>query len=340
MIGKISIGKFFAGCIQYCLHDKVQKPNMEPVMEDRAEVLMYNQCYGNEKELVQQFNEVRQLNPNLSKPVMHITLSLAPGENLHKEKLMNLCEECAKDMGFEKNQYIAIRHLDTNHLHLHLIINRVGYDKRTVSDSQNFKKMAAYCRKMELKFELKQVLSPRQFLSQEERLIPRQDIRKEQLRTEIQQTLEQVKNYPQFQQKMESLGYQVFKARGISFTDSKKVKIKGSEVGYPLAKIEKILAAKQELTITTDKQEIKQEIKQTIPQKQHHHFYKNEINKGTGLLKKRQEDTPDVETHSHETAHQKQQDSLVYLLMKSEKTEEKINPELVRKKKKQFKLHL
>ncbi len=47
-------------------------------MKERAEVLMFNKCYGNEKELVQQFNEVRQLNPKLSKPVLNITLSLSP----------------------------------------------------------------------------------------------------------------------------------------------------------------------------------------------------------------------------------------------------------------------
>jgi hypothetical protein len=50
----------------------------EQVIKDRAEVLMYNKCFGNEKQLVQQFNEVRQLNDKLSKPVLHITLSLSP----------------------------------------------------------------------------------------------------------------------------------------------------------------------------------------------------------------------------------------------------------------------
>jgi hypothetical protein len=159
-------------------------------MEDRAEVIMYNQCYGNARELIEQFNEVRNLNEQLAKPVLHITLSLSPGEQLPKDKLMNLCQECAKDMGFENNQYVAIHHRDTSHSHVHIVANRVGYDKRTVSDSKNYQKIAAYCRRMELKYELKQVLSPR-LLSKEERLIPRQDIRKEQLKKDIQQTLKQ-----------------------------------------------------------------------------------------------------------------------------------------------------
>ena len=45
---------------------------------------------------------------------------------------------------------------------------------------------------------------------------------------------------------MTALGYQILKVRGIIFTDQKKVKIKGSEVGFSLAKIEKIFALKQE----------------------------------------------------------------------------------------------
>ena len=245
MIGKITIGKSFKGCLLYCLNDKLQDQKKEQVMKDRAEILLFNQCYGNQKELIQQFNEVRQLNSKLLKPVLHIILSLAPGEQLSKDKLMQLCQDCAKDMGFENNQYVAIHHKDTNHQHLHIVANRIGFDKRTVSDSNNFQKMASYCRRMELKFNLSQVLSPRKFLPKDQRQIPRHDERKEKLKNNIQTALNQVKNYQQFEQVMKVLGYQVLKARGIAFIDDKKVKIKGSEVGFSLMKIEKILGLKQ-----------------------------------------------------------------------------------------------
>ena len=79
MIGKITIGNSFSGCIKYYLEDKIKDQN-QVQMKNRAEVLMYNKCYGNGKELVQQFNEVRQLNSKLLKPILLITLSLAPGE--------------------------------------------------------------------------------------------------------------------------------------------------------------------------------------------------------------------------------------------------------------------
>jgi hypothetical protein len=245
MIGKITIGKGFRGCLLYCLNDKLSQHPEEQIMKDRAEILLFNQCYGNQKELISQFNDVRNLNPKLSKPVLHITLSLAPGDQLAKEKLMEMCQDCAKDMGFENNQYVAIHHKDTNHQHLHIVANRIGFDKRTVSDSNNFQKIATFCRKTEMKFGLTEVLSPRKFLPKEQWQIPRKDTRKEKLKNSIQGALQKASNYQQFEQIMESLGYQVLKARGIAFIDDKKVKIKGSEVGFSLMTIEKILALKK-----------------------------------------------------------------------------------------------
>jgi len=76
---------------------------------------------------------------------LHITLSLAPGEQLPQDKLMEMCEHCAGEMGFENNQYIAVHHLDTNHQHIHIVANRIGFDKRTVSDGNNYQKIAKYC---------------------------------------------------------------------------------------------------------------------------------------------------------------------------------------------------
>src|SRR3982751_6919489 len=101
MIGKIMTGKSFRGCLGYCLHDKLadQKKN-QPAMENRAEVILYNECFGTDKELIQQFNEVRQLNAKVAKPVLHITLSLSKGESLPTYKLVEMAEDCARDLGF------------------------------------------------------------------------------------------------------------------------------------------------------------------------------------------------------------------------------------------------
>ncbi len=274
MIGKISMGKSFRGCISYCLEDKKQEQSQEALFKNRAELIVFNQCFGDKKELTEQFNDVRVLNSRIEKPVLHITLSMAPEDKIEKSNLMEMARECAKEMGFENNQYIAVSHIDTGHQHLHIVANRIGYDGKVVSDSQNYKKIAQYCRKMELKYDLKQVLSPRRYLSQEQRNIPRHDQRKERLQQDIKEVLSRSANYQEFEQRMKEKGYQITKGRGISFTDEKKVKVKGSEVGYPLQKIEKILQLKQQLRQVKEdqaKQEQSQKLQpvRTIEQYKH-----------------------------------------------------------------------
>jgi hypothetical protein len=243
MIGKISMGKSFRGCINYCLHDKLKKADDENVMKNRAEVILYNKCFGDAGELIKQFNELRQHNQKLSKPVMHVTLSLATGEVKPAETLSEIAQDTASYLGFEENMFVAVLHKDTsNHQHLHMVVNRVGFDGKTLSDSNNYKRMADCCRKLELKHKLQQVLSPRRFLSKELRNIPRHDIRKEKLSQDIIKCLQASNSYAEFESKMKGLKYEIIKGRGIAFIDRQKVYTKGSEVGYSLIQIEKHLA--------------------------------------------------------------------------------------------------
>jgi len=266
MIGKIIIGKSFRGCISYCLEDKVLQSH-EAGFKNRAEVLLFNQCYGNKKELIQQFNDVRHLNPKLSKPVLHITLSLAPGEKLVRGTLCKMVEDCAKNFGFESNQFIGVSHLDTSHQHLHIIANRIGFDKKTLSDSNNYKNMASYCRQMEQKYGLQKVLSPGKFLSKEMRQIPRSDSRKEAIKNDVKMCLLTSKNYTEFEANMKRKSYQVSKGRGIAFIDSKGVYVKGSQLGYSLARIENILALQEK-----QKQNIIKPLQNNLHQKQNIKF--------------------------------------------------------------------
>lgn len=256
MIGKISLGTSFYHCLAYCLEDKKNLSDEQKIKlsetdhlnhKDRAEVLFYNNCFGNARELASQFKEVRKLSSRVEKPVLHISIRLAPGETLTKDRLTEIGRACAEDFKIDKNQYICILHKDTRDQHIHIVANRVGYNGRAVSLSNNYLRMANFCRKMELKHDLKQVLSPRVFLPKEQRLIPRQDARKERLKKQIRETLKTATSYPDFEQKMKSLGYQVLKGRGISFVDDKKVKVKGSEVGFSLMKIEKIIALNEQI---------------------------------------------------------------------------------------------
>ena len=238
MIGKITIGKSFKGCINYCLHDKaINSRNDEKSFKNRAEIILFNQCFGGSKELIEQFNEVRLLNRKLSKPVIHITLSFAPGEKLPTNILAEISQQCAEHMGFSKNQFISAEHLDTGHQHIHIVANRVGFDGMSWKDGNNYRRIADFCREMEIQYQLKQVLNPRRFLPNDLQKTPRFDKRKRQLADDIKLALSKSKDFGEFEEYMKTLKYEVIKSRGIAFRDQKKVYTKGSDVGYSLSKI-------------------------------------------------------------------------------------------------------
>ncbi|WP_346239612.1 relaxase/mobilization nuclease domain-containing protein [Niabella insulamsoli] len=241
MIGKAIIGKSFGGCIRYCLEDKKTKLDKDQsVMLNRAEVLLFNKCFGNKKELVQQFNEVCKLNPKQSKPVFHFTLSMAPGEQLTKAQMIDVALDCAQSFDFAENQFIAVEHTDTQHQHLHIIANRIGFAGKTnVPDSNSYKRLAQFCRKMEQKYKLQQVLSPRRFLSKDQQQLPRNDQRKQQLKTQLKQMLQSSNTFEGLLQKAKAQGIEIIKGRGISFIDEKGVKVKGSEIGLSLQTVQK-----------------------------------------------------------------------------------------------------
>jgi len=264
MIGYVGTGGSFLGCIQYCLNDKeeLSEEQKEELSRmdglqhiGRAEIISYNRCFGNPKELAQQFRDVAKLSKRVEKPVFHFSLRLAPGESLNRNQLEEIGHECAKEFGVANNQYICVLHKDTSEQHIHIVANRVGLDKKAASDSNSYKRMAALCRRLEKQYHLQEVLSPKAFLSPNERLLPRHDSRKTQLQKDIRQALTEVNHFDQFTERMKGLGYTVLKGRGIAFIDNKNVRIKGSEVGFSLSKIEQILSLKQKMETNVKEQE-------------------------------------------------------------------------------------
>src|SRR5664279_1833729 len=214
MIGTISTGKSFYHCLSYCLEDKQKLTREQRVvlskMEGldhfgRAEVLEYNLCFGNKYELADQFRDVQKLSKRVEKPVLHLSLRMAPGEFLSMEQLIELSQELAKEFDLTDRQYVAILHKDTKEPHIHLVANRVGTNGKALSTSHNYLKMDRLCRRLEKEYQLKEVLSARRFLSREQRQIPRHDSRKERLKNDIRKTLESVSDYTSFQEQMHKL---------------------------------------------------------------------------------------------------------------------------------------
>ena len=351
MICGISMGKSFSGCLGYCLEDKADLTEEQKIKlsvrdgvehANRAEVLAYNQCFGDKNELAAQFNDVRKLSRRVEKPVLHLSMRLGPGEHLNKDQWLNIAEEIVKDMGVANNQYLVVQHRDTKEEHIHIVANRVGYDGKAASSSNNYYKIDKLCRRLEIKYQLQQVLSPKQFLPKEMRHLPRHDIRKEQMKKDIGQTLAKAKHYEDFALRMQLLGYKIIKGRGITFIDEKKVMVKGSELGYSLMTIEKTLQLKQERNLKQDG--IKPLMKLTgelamRKQPQLHQKLSNPDQKRTA----EQHKTPESIAGAIGDQIQKGMADVLHELTKAEHDGASVNPELLNqanlKKKKKHRLH-
>lgn len=280
MIGKISTGKSFRGCLGYLHEGRLQHSQelqLEEMEKKQAEVIHYNNCFGSKKQVVKQLVEVSKLNPNLAKPVFHASLSFAhsDGELLNKQQKADIAIAMAEKFGFDKNQFVVITHADTAHEHIHIVANRVGYDGKTASDSNSYKRMAEFCRETERAYKLTRVLSPNRFLKPEQRIAKakRIDNRKELLAQTLEWAIGKSATIGQVKARMEKQGYQVELGRGIAFTDEQQVRFKGSEVGFSLADI-KVHLEQQRRIAQMQKQELKMQQEKEKEEKQEHKHYK------------------------------------------------------------------
>ena len=247
MIGKIYTRQSFSMSFSYCLEDKLspgqtQHPR-QVLFKDRAEIIQFNQCYGNRQQLIRQFNEVSRLRPCMSLPVFSISLSFPPGERLKLSTLTDIATGCAQHFGFDRHQFVTILHKDTPQQHIHIVANRIGFDRHTASDRHSARRLADYCRQAEREHNLRQTPGPFRYRSQEQRQEPRQNIRLNKLKEYIKLTLSTTNHYSEFEQAMQQHGYSIRRQqRGISFMDADHIIFRGSEAGYALRFIEAALS--------------------------------------------------------------------------------------------------
>ena len=287
MFGRFNTAGSFRQTLNYCLEDKylTQARGGAAIYKQRAEIIWYNQCFGNKQELTRQFNEVAHLNPNMSLPVLHISLSLPTDERYPKGFLAGLASDCAHSLDFDKHQYVAILHKDTLQQHIHLVANRIGFDGHTVSDSYSHGKIADYCREAERRLGLRQEQNPRRYQTPEQRQTPRHGQRLDKLEWHIRDALHQSLDYPQFEHNMQQRGYRVLKnEKGIAFMDEKNIVFKGSETGHPLRDIENSLAMNvlrlQQEQQRQREQQQKKELERE-QERQHRHYHRQ--NRGLSL---------------------------------------------------------
>ncbi len=106
--------------------------------EKQAEVVYSQHLAGtNARQITEEFKIIQEQNTRCQKNTLSFVLSPTreDGRNLTKEKLKELTQKFIKEMQLKERQAIAFVHRDRAHTHVHLYVNRIGFDGKAYNDS-------------------------------------------------------------------------------------------------------------------------------------------------------------------------------------------------------------
>ncbi|NIG52508.1 relaxase/mobilization nuclease domain-containing protein [Chitinophaga sp. Cy-1792] len=153
MTGDQVKGKGFRGALRY---------NLAKVEKGVAEVLDTNFSSRQENTIMKEVAMIKALRPNLQKYFYHTSLNFPPNENLSNEQMRVIAKEYLSEMGFNQHQFMVFRHRDADHPHIHILVNRIGFDGEVVTDSQDYARSEKVIRAIEKKYNLTPVVSSKQ----------------------------------------------------------------------------------------------------------------------------------------------------------------------------------
>lgn len=142
MIAKLIKGKGFRGVLEYGLRP------------EKGYVLDTNMAGSTPRELAAEFGRIRSLRASLGRAVCHVSIAIAPGEKLNDNQWREVAAAYLDHMGFGSNQYVAIRHTDTEHEHMHLVISRISPSGEVTSDKNDYRRQEELMRRLERQLNL------------------------------------------------------------------------------------------------------------------------------------------------------------------------------------------
>ena len=141
MIAKIIKGTNFSGVVNYMLSKR----------EGQVKVLQANGVRSSlPNDIAHDFNLQASMRPSVQKPVCHTILSFSThdSERLTDATMVKIANEYLHKMGYGNTQSLIVRHSDRQHPHLHICINHIGNDGKTISDCNEKYRSTKICREL------------------------------------------------------------------------------------------------------------------------------------------------------------------------------------------------
>lgn len=149
MIGKAIKSKGARGLLEYLLNG------------DRATIIGGTLAGKTPRGMAAEIGAFRRLRPKLGKAILHLPLSAHPQDrNLSDRDWSDICNFVAHGLGYEGCPMTFIRHNDTDHDHVHLVLCRINAQGQAVSDSNDYRRIEALLRDVERQYRLHRVDQP------------------------------------------------------------------------------------------------------------------------------------------------------------------------------------
>ena len=141
MIAKIIKGTNFSGVVNYMLSKREGKVKALQAIGVHCSL---------PNDIAHDFNLQASMRPNVHKPVCHTILSFSAhdSERLTEATMVKIANEYLHEMGYSDTQSLIVRHSDRQHPHLHICINRIGNDGKTISDRNEKYRSTKICREL------------------------------------------------------------------------------------------------------------------------------------------------------------------------------------------------
>jgi hypothetical protein len=227
MISKVlPAARHFGPCCKYVCQD-----------QNRAEVLKVEGVRGHDyKLMVEDFEHQRNLRPEKHQAVFHAVLSFYPGEKVPDDKMVRIAEQYLERIGMVNTQYAVTKHTDKDHLHMHVIANRVDNEGHSIAEGWIGLKAKNVAKELTQEHELVAVKEKNLDLTHHRALQPA-EAKRYHIYEAIANSLERSNNFAQLERKLLRKGIetrfryndQTQEPEGISFRFGKQC-FKGSQI--------------------------------------------------------------------------------------------------------------
>jgi hypothetical protein len=214
----------------------------------RHRIIGGNLSGQNPRQLAREFGLVRELRPDIEKPVHHVSISAGKNDRLSVEQWQEIAGDYIEKMGFQNCPHIVIQHRGTERDHIHLVVSRIDEDGKVISEWQSKRRAEKVMREVEHKYNLEHVPMSREAIratpTRAEREVFERTGRmsaKMSLQGHVERALRDQPTATEFIEKLQRIGVQAIpnlqstgRVSGISFRQGEEL-MKGSDLGRGLS---------------------------------------------------------------------------------------------------------